>query len=524
MKYLTARLSIFSKRKTNNRITPSALLAVLLFCASQRPLAHSADQTLSSDSTLTSPTASDLIFSASQASNSFTLTFNKPDAYQLIAILFIFCIILFVFIRRMILSKQQIETANFKLMRKHSKFKSLFNDTSDAMILIKERCYVDVNLATLSLFGYSDKKMLINATIGSFSPKAQPDGIPSIDKIDYHFGRCEQQGNSRFEWQCQKPDGNILWLDITITKIVVNKEVFIHMICRDIDEIKKLEYQNTIKNMQLENSNRELVATIDNLNQAQDKLIATEKMAALGALVAGISHEINTPVGMSLTGISHFKSLTQDIVNDFNNQALTQTKLRKYLENSEQACHLTTVNLEKAATLISSFKQIAVDQTREEKRVFNVKHYIDEILASIHSVVKKSQIEVIIDCPEQTVIDSYPGALSQIVTNLIMNSVIHGFKDRKNGIIHIQVIHFDDNLHIKYSDNGAGIKAENLAKVFDPFFTTNRNSGGSGLRLNIIYNLVSNTFGGNIECDSTLNEGVTFSIKLCAVIHNQAFA
>ncbi len=516
MKYLTTRFCSFTPIKISKRLVTSVVLTLLLISTTQSISAQITNP--ASSSTATSPSVSNVILSTPDTSNSFTVTFNKLDFYHLICISLILSTLLFLFIRRTLLSKQKIETANFKLMRKHSKFKSLFHDTSDAMILIKEMRYFDVNLATLSLFGYTDKKKLINIKIGSFSPKIQPDGIPSQDKINYHFGRCEKQGSSRFEWQCQKPDGNILWLDITITKIVINKEALIHMICRDIDEMKKLEYQNTIKNMQLENSNRELVATIDNLNQVQDKLVATEKMAALGALVAGISHEINTPVGMSLTGISHFKSLTEEIVNDFKNQKLTQSKLQKYLENSEQACRLTTVNLEKAATLISSFKQIAVDQTSEEKRVFNVKHYIDEILASIHSVIKKSQLDVFIHCPEDAVIDSYPGALSQILTNLIMNSVIHGFKNRIDGKIHIHVTFSEDSLYIKYSDNGVGIKAQNLPKIFDPFFTTNRNNGGSGLGLNIIYNLVCNTFKGEINCDSTINEGTTFSIKLCAAI------
>jgi PAS domain S-box-containing protein len=516
MKYLAKRFKTFYSL---HAVFLGLLISTLLsFSSALKAQFATSGNSLVLSTTLTSPAPNNTLLSVTEISNSFTLTFYKPDFYQLICIIFILFIIILVFIRRTILSKKQIETVNFKLKRKHSKFKSLFDDTSDAMILVKDGLYADANLATLKLFGYSDKKQLINAKVGAFSPKLQPDGTPSIEKINYHFDRCETHGSSRFEWQYQKPNGQILWLEIAITKMVFCKETLIHMACRDIDKIKKLEHQNAIKNMQLKSSNRELLATIENLKEAQDKLVVTEKMAALGALVAGIAHEINTPIGMSLTGISHFHGLTKDIVNDFGNQKLTQSGLSKYLANCEQACHLTTINLEKAATLIRSFKQVAVDQTSEEERTFNVKGYIDEILSSLHSVTKQTQIAINVDCSEGIVIDSYPGALSQIVTNLIMNSVIHGFKHKQNGRINIQVEKSDNALLIIYSDNGVGIKSENLSKIFDPFFTTNRNNGGSGLGLNIIHNLVCNKFTGQIDCKSALNEGTTFTIKLCVAL------
>ena len=172
------------------------------------------------------------------------------------------------------------------------------------------------------------------------------------------------------------------------------------------------------------------------------------------------------------------------------------------------------VNLEKAAQLVRSFKQIAVDQTSEEKRLFDVKKYLVEILTSVHSVVKKTDIQVNIDCPIGISINSFPGAFSQIITNLLMNSISHAFKGVDDGNVSIQVRLERTTLSIIYIDNGIGIAGEDLPKIFDPFFTTNRDNGGSGLGLNIIYNLVTSTFNGEIKCISESNQGCKFIILL----------
>lgn len=465
-------------------------------------------------SLLSAPVLSEHLSPSGSLDNHITLTFYKPDFYQIIASLIIILFVAFVYIQRTLSSKRKIESLNFNLRRKSSKFKSLFNETSDAMILVKDGVYFDVNLAALNLLEYPDKQTLLNTSVGSLSPLVQPDGTLSSDKIQHHLEVSEREGRTRFEWQCKKLNGRITWLEVTITKVSFNTETVMHMICRDIDDKKKLEAQHAKKNSQLKKTNAELQLTIDNLRATQEKLVATEKMAALGALVAGISHEINTPVGISLTGVSHFKEITEDIIDSFDKKKLSQTSLQAYFSKCEQVCQLTTVNLKKAATLISGFKQIAVDQTSEEQRKFNIKTYIDEILSSIHSVTKKAQIEIAVSCPDNIVVQSYPGAFSQILTNLIINSCIHGFKDESSGKIQIIIHLVEEHLSIQYSDNGVGISEQHLPKIFDPFFTTNRDNGGSGLGLNIIYNLVTNTFNGQIICQSTVSQGTDFNITL----------
>ncbi|NQY21356.1 MAG: transporter substrate-binding domain-containing protein, partial [Campylobacteraceae bacterium] len=264
--------------------------------------------------------------------------------------------------------------------------------------------------------------------------------------------------------------------------------------------------------IKIENSNEELQMTIENLELAQEQLISSEKMAALGGLVAGVAHEINTPVGIGLTGISHLEDSTKEIYEKYNQDEMSQEEFEEYLTTAKDLSFLVHKNLEKAASLVKSFKQVAVDQSSEEKRIFNLKKYLYEILQSIHAVIKKTNIKIEISCDSNIKINSYAGAYSQIITNLIMNSLIHGFKEKEKGNIFINVIKNDKELKIIYKDTGKGIKEENLNKIFDPFFTTNRDNGGSGLGLNIIHNIIISRLNGSIKCNSQENNGVEFVI------------
>lgn len=284
------------------------------------------------------------------------------------------------------------------------------------------------------------------------------------------------------------------------------------------EEIEKFNIQLQEKvydrTKELEKSNKELTVTIENLNLAQKQLIASEKMASLGGLVAGVAHEINTPVGIGLTGITHLSEITDVINNNYKQNKVTEEDFQEYLKTSQDLSSLIYKNLEKAASLVKSFKQVSVDQSSDEKREFNLNKYMQEILSSIHSVTKKSQVKIEVRCSEDININSYPGAYSQIITNLIMNSLIHGFKNKENPEILIDIKDDDNQIKILYKDNGTGIKKENISKIFDPFFTTNRDNGGSGLGLNIIYNIITSTLKGNITCTSEENKGVEFLITM----------
>ena len=281
-----------------------------------------------------------------------------------------------------------------------------------------------------------------------------------------------------------------------------------------INEWKKVQEEIIELNNSLEKSvekrTKELKENIKNLKIAQKQLVQSEKMASLGNLVAGVAHEINTPIGISLTGITHFQHITSELKKLYEDDNLSQEEFEEYIKTSYEISNSVYISLQKAAELIKSFKQVAVDQSNEQLREFNLKEYIEEILLSLHNRAKKTKHKIEIECDEKLTIKSYPGAISQILTNFIMNSLIHGFKNKSEGYIKISAKKVDDNLQLIYTDNGKGIDKENLEKIFDPFFTTNREGGGSGLGLNIVYNLVETKLKGKIEVKSLIGVGVTF--------------
>jgi|GEM_PF-1927127 len=282
------------------------------------------------------------------------------------------------------------------------------------------------------------------------------------------------------------------------------------------DEVLELNEQLEIKvnsrTKQLEDANDELENTLVELRETQNYLIHAEKMASLGDLVAGVAHEINTPIGMSLTGITHFIDISSELVSQYEKEEMTQEDFEEYLKNSMQLSKSINTNLIKAADLIRSFKEVSVDQSSEAQRTFNMKEYLEEILLSLHHEIKRKKHTITIQCDEDLVITSYPGAFSQMMTNFIMNSYIHAFKEIEEGNIIIEVQLDHKILFVTYTDDGRGITQENLGKIFDPFFTTNRQDGGSGLGLNIIFNIVNTTLKGKIECSSLENIGVEFKI------------
>jgi len=264
---------------------------------------------------------------------------------------------------------------------------------------------------------------------------------------------------------------------------------------------------------EVELAHQELELSFDNLQQAQQHLVESEKMASLGGLVAGIAHEINTPVGIGLTAITNFVDITQSLNKKYQLKKMSQSDFETYLKSSLESARIINRNLEKTADLVRSFKQISVDQSSDEQRSFNVKNYIDEIRLSIFHLTKKTNLTIKVECDENLEITSYPGALSQILSNFLINSTIHGYPNQDIGIILIKIEVIGQAIKLTYTDDGAGISVENISKIFNPFFTTNRESGGSGLGLNIIYNIVMNRLNGKIECASELGQYTTFVVN-----------
>lgn len=260
-------------------------------------------------------------------------------------------------------------------------------------------------------------------------------------------------------------------------------------------------------------ANREIHRTYNELKRTQQQLVQAEKMASLGTLVSRVAHEINTPVGVGVTTASALSNMANTIVKDFNEGKMTKSQLESFLKDSDDASKLILRNMKSAYRLIKSFKQISVDQVTDEERKFRVKNYLEDIINSIQPKLNTRNIKVEIECAEYIEIISYPGVWSQIIINLALNSLTHGFKDKMDGNIRIKVIKGVKDLTIKYSDDGSGIPADIINKVFDPFFTTDKQNG-TGLGLNIVFNLITQKLSGDISCESKVGQGVLFTINL----------
>ena len=239
-------------------------------------------------------------------------------------------------------------------------------------------------------------------------------------------------------------------------------------------------------------------------------------MASLGGLVAGIAHDVNTPLGVGVTAASFLNERLVEVRKSYEDKSLTNKTMASFLDEAEQTTSLLLTNLNRASDLITSFKQVAVDQTSEAERVFNLNNYLHEILQSLGPSFKHTQHKVNVQCPDELYIRSAPGIIAQIITNMIMNSIIHGFENKTDGHIDIEVLQDGADVVLTYQDDGCGIPADQLGRLFDAFFTTKRGQGGSGLGTHIMYNLVTQALDGNIEASSEPGQGLRYEIRFPA--------
>ena len=273
-----------------------------------------------------------------------------------------------------------------------------------------------------------------------------------------------------------------------------------------------LENRLSARTDALKESNQELLSTLEKLHEFQGQLVETEKMASLGDMVAGIAHEVNTPIGLGVTASSLLADKLHEIKTAFDNKTLKSSQLKKFLTDSDENVAIIFRNLERAAKLISSFKKVAVDQSSAEMRTFNVKGLLDEVLVTLSAKLVSANVVTSVICPEDLYVNSKPGPINQILINLILNSIYHAFEGRDKGVITINIMNLSDQLHINYGDDGIGIDDSIKAKIFDPFTTTKRGSGGSGLGMHLVYNLVTQALDGHIVLENEFEHGVNFDI------------
>ncbi len=263
----------------------------------------------------------------------------------------------------------------------------------------------------------------------------------------------------------------------------------------------------------LEEQHAELQEAMSNLQRTQQKLVQQEKMASLGGLVAGIAHEINTPLGICVTGVSHLVEELRFVKEAIDQETLTEEQLMEFIDEVESAGKILTTNTKRAADLVQSFKQVAVDQSSNSVRDLNLYKYIQEIILSLKPTLKKVRHEIIIQCEQDINITTNAGAISQVLSNLILNSVKHGFEGIEQGKIVINAVEKNNHIVLRYADDGIGLDKEAMKQLFEPFYTTKRGEGGSGLGTHLVYNLVTSALHGRVEAKSEPNKGLAYLIK-----------
>lgn len=277
--------------------------------------------------------------------------------------------------------------------------------------------------------------------------------------------------------------------------------------------VARLEERVEERTFALKAVNTRLQTTLDDLQRMQNLLVQSEKLASLGSLVAGVAHELNTPIGTGVTVVSTISDKCLELRRQID-QGIRRSQLDAMIDDIETASTLAQKSLQRAARLIHDFKQVAVDQTSSRRREFEMHDMLREMMAAVRLRHKHTPVDIKVIAPPGIVMDSYPGTLEQVLTNLIDNAIIHGAEGRSDCVVTIAAARQGRYATLTVTDNGNGIPAENRDRIFDPFFTTQLGKGGSGLGLSIVYGLVTGLLGGHIAVESIAGQGTTFALEL----------
>ncbi|MGM7318013.1 ATP-binding protein [Idiomarina sp. ST10R2A5] len=286
----------------------------------------------------------------------------------------------------------------------------------------------------------------------------------------------------------------------------------------------ELERQVTQRTQALKESNSELLKTLEQLHQYQGQLVESEKMASLGDMVAGIAHEVNTPIGLSVTASTLLQDKLTVMQEKFDEKRISTSEFERFLSDCDENLQIIYRNLGRAADLVTSFKQVAVDQSSEVDRDIHIPSFMNDVLISVKPRrLDPEKFPIRISCPDNLTVRAKAGPLNQVLINLIVNSMIHAFDGYDHGQIDISFsMQNDTELEMVYADNGKGVPSDISRKIFDPFVTTKRGSGGSGLGLHLVYNLVTQVLGGNIHFFSEEKNGVEFIVRFPVTLVSNA--
>ncbi|CBS88839.1 putative sensor histidine kinase (plasmid) [Azospirillum lipoferum 4B] len=402
----------------------------------------------------------------------------------------------------------EIDRRQRALAENERRFRDLVEGSIQGIIIHRDFHPLYANDSFAAMLGLTVAEVMALPSLLSLVPVDERNGL-----IDNYDRLLDGGSTPRRRIRACRPDGGSLWVELTGRRVDWMDGPAIQAVV--VDVTREVEAENALRQ-----SRDAAERALCELKATQASLIQAEKMASLGQLVAGVAHEVNTPIGITITGASQLQALIEELSQRHAAGALKKSDFQRFLSDGVEMANLILSNSTRAANLVQSFKLVAVDQSSDERRAFLLRDYIDELLRSLHPTYKtRAALTIAVDCPADLELDGYPGALSQILTNLIMNALIHALDPEQPGRIAISARPCaGDMVELSVADDGNGIAAEVLPKIFDPFFTTRRGSGGSGLGLHIVYNLVTGRLHGTIGVESHPGQGTRFTLHFPRVI------
>ncbi len=408
----------------------------------------------------------------------------------------------------------KLQMSENRLRESESKFGSLFQFAPIPLALIRldNDQLIEANDAILTQFGHARADFIGRTALELGLWYRPEDRGPYLDMLN------REHAVDRYEARLRHKNGDVLICLLSTRMIDSNGARVAIFSPNDVTRQRQSEHEILLLNAQLEQRIRERTANLEEalttVKSMQTELVRSEKMAALGTLVAGVAHELNTPIGNSVT----VASTLADYAEAMRRELHSAHPRRSVLEKTSDALITGTVilmrNLLRAAALVTSFKQVAVDQSSDQRRHFDLQEVVEEIVMTLEPMFKNKHTLALTLAPGVQM-DSYPGALTQVLTNFVSNAINHGLEGRTGGHMCIATRAIGtDQVEVRFSDDGCGISPENLGRVFDPFFTTKLGQGGSGLGMNIVYNLVTSVLGGSISLTSTPGNGTVATVVL----------
>lgn len=387
---------------------------------------------------------------------------------------------------------------------------------------------IDCNEAATAVYGFQSREETLAAGVESVSTPTQYDGTPSSTAVLRYLRGALAGEPQVYEWRHRRPDGSTFDAEVHLTRFGSPEAPMLLGSLLDITERKaasaalerlnsELESRVALRTRELEVVNAELTTSLVRQRLTMDELVRAERLAALGSLVAGIAHELNTPLGSALLVASTLGDGLAELREQLERGELRRSRLERFLAEQDESLDLLLRNTRRAAELIGQFKQMAMDQTSEQRRRFDLAEVVDEVMASLQPRLRGSPHRIVLELERGLWMDSYPGPLGQVLTNLVINALLHGLGERP-GQLTIACRGIDaETVELMVADDGAGIATEHLSRIFDPFFTTRLGHGGSGLGLHIVFVLVQGSLGGRIEVQSQPGQGACFRVRLARV-------